>query len=305
MKMLRLKINNVLSFSVIGLAVLLSGNLFAQSEKPTEESTIVMTKAELSSFLNSVAEARRAQIKAREDKQQKGELNELRLKYQERPSTQPSYQYQDNSSNQQILAELRYLNERINNLSANANRPTTNPSRDNTTIVVPGSAAVPYYYNQPNPVQGSTTTTVIPSNTASNERIKQLEARIDLLRNAKPKIDSIPRDNSLNDSLNTMKGSLSAVRRQMDSLEAKMIAANKLTVKENDDEGEGEKTYFKQEVFFGNNSETLEAEYYTRIKELTQILIQYPEAKILLEGWASPTGKLSYNKELSMRRAEA
>ena len=35
------------------------------------------------------------------------------------------------------------------------------------------------------------------------------------------------------------------------------------------------------------------------------VLTKYPEAKILLEGWASPVGSANYNKQLSMRRAES
>ena len=38
---------------------------------------------------------------------------------------------------------------------------------------------------------------------------------------------------------------------------------------------------------------------------MTQILNKYPEAKVMLEGWASMVGKADYNKQLSMRRAEA
>jgi outer membrane protein OmpA-like peptidoglycan-associated protein len=70
-------------------------------------------------------------------------------------------------------------------------------------------------------------------------------------------------------------------------------------------ESSKDKTYFKQQVYFDNNSETLRAEYMPYIRDLTQILIKYPEAKVLLEGWASPVGKSSYNKQLSMRRALA
>ena len=96
-----------------------------------------------------------------------------------------------------------------------------------------------------------------------------------------------------------LKGRLNDVRRQMDSLESKMKASKKSTKYDEN------KTYFRQQVYFDNNSETLQAEYLRYVQDLTQILIKYPEAKILLEGWASPLGSVNYNKQLSMRRAES
>ncbi|MFO8148583.1 MAG: OmpA family protein [Bacteroidota bacterium] len=245
-----------------------------------------MTQSELTSFLSTIADARRAVLNERESKQQKMYLTELKLKYQDRSEIRTGGY--DNASYQQILRELRYLNERINDLSAN-NRLSPSMGRDNSTIIIPGNA-IPNTLNQPTE---RSTTTIIPSN---NKMIKDLEQRIDSLKNAELK------KADYTDSLYIMKGNLNDVRRQLDSLESKFIAANKLTKTE--DTGE-EKTYFKQQVFFDNNSETVKAEFYPYIQDLTQILIKYPEAKVLLEGWASPVGNVNYNKQLSMRRAEA
>ena len=65
------------------------------------------------------------------------------------------------------------------------------------------------------------------------------------------------------------------------------------------------KSFFTQQVYFANDSEKVNAEYLRYVQDLTQILLKYPEAKILLEGWASPVGKADYNKRLSMRRSES
>lgn len=276
--MLQLNTKDKIRSIVVSICILFSVSLFAQSEETSENSTIVMTQSELNSFLSTIADARRAKLNERESEEQKKYLAELRLKYQDRSDIRTG------ASDQQILRELSYLNERINDLSGN-NSPSPSRSRDNSTIILPGNA-IPNALNQPN--EGSTTT-IIPTN---NKAIKELEHKIDSLKNVE-----------LNkDSLNIMKGILNDVRRQMDSLESKMIASNKLTKTE--DTGE-DKTYFKQQVYFDNNSDTVKAEFYPYIQDLTQILIKYPEAKVLLEGWASPLGKVDYNKQLSMRRAEA
>ncbi|MBZ9650904.1 OmpA family protein [Psychroflexus montanilacus] len=252
-----------------------------------------MTESELTSFLSSIGDARRTELNEREGDQQKKYLAELRLKHQDH--SEISSGAYDNASYQRILQELRYLNQRIDDLSPYS---TASPkSRDDSTIILSNNSA-PGSLNQPNERSAPI---VIPSN---SNLIKELESRIDSLKNAQMKNAESKRVglNNADDNLNIMKENLVEVRRQLDSLESKFIAGNKLSKTEDLRE---EKTYFKQQVYFDNNSETIKAEFYPNIQDLTQILIDYPEAKVLLEGWASPVGKVNHNKALSMRRAEA
>ena len=282
---------------VLSVCILFSVSLFAQSEKTSDKSTIVMTEAELSSFLSTIADARRSQLKERETRRQKQDLADLRLKYERRTEQErqgiQSGGY-DQISNQQILNELRYLNQRIDNLSYGRNA-SPSQNRDNSTIIMPGNAAPSPMY----PSNDRSTATIIPSN---SNKIKELQDEIDSLRNVEANRLNMGRETSFSDSLNMMKGRLDDVRRQMDSIESKMSASDKMVESTETNEN---KSYFKQQVYFDNNSETLRAEYFPYIQDLTQILINYPEAKVMLEGWASPLGKLDYNKQLSMRRAEA
>ena len=280
---------------VLSVVVLLSVSLFAQSEETTEKSTIVMTKSELTSFLNTVAEARRSQLKERENKQLKQDLAELRLKHQQRSGVQ-NIGY-DDISNQQLMRELRYLNQRIDNLSYNNNAlPSTN--RNNSTFIIPGNST-------PNPVyapNNRSTTAFIPSN-ENEKKIKELQDQIEMLRNAKPTKGTYQNE-SFADSLSRTNDRLSEVRRQLDSLELKMKTTTKVVKTEKIVKLETNKTYFKQQVYFDNNSVQLDPEYYQYIQDLTQILLKYPEAKVMLEGWASPRGAVNHNKQLSMKRAE-
>lgn len=276
---------------LLSVCLLASVGLFAQNERTSEKSTIVMTKSELNSFLTTVADARRAQIKERDKRNAKAELAELRLKYEQGSGSQ-SYG-SENGSNQQILRELRYLNQRIDNLGYRSENSSGYASggRDNSTIIMPsGSYSNPAY----RPGAGNSTT-VIPSN---KKQITDLQAKIDSLKKAGDYRHNIIQNTSYPDSLTNLKGSVSDIRRQLASLEAEMKADKKADPEE-------KKSYFKQQVYFANNSEVLDAEYLRYVQDLTQILINYPEAKILLEGWASTVGKADYNKRLSMRRSES
>jgi outer membrane protein OmpA-like peptidoglycan-associated protein len=62
---------------------------------------------------------------------------------------------------------------------------------------------------------------------------------------------------------------------------------------------------FKKQVFFANNSDQLSSNDFAYIQDVAQVLKQYPELSIVLEGWASTKGKVDYNKQLSMRRSES
>jgi outer membrane protein OmpA-like peptidoglycan-associated protein len=289
-------INTLSSIKTIVFIVFVtfSSSLFAQSEKTTEKSTIVMTRSELTSFLSTVAEARRAQLDARESRRVKQDLAELRLKYRQNSET-------DNSgntdiSNQEILRELRYLRQRMDNMDGNdSNFPARN--RDNTTVILPGNSNSGK--NAGYAPNSTGTTAIIPSN---RKQIEKLQFTIDSLKNIENARRQSKDKNAYGDSLKVVSTRLTDVRRQLEILETKMKASNEKKV---DLKPAANKTYFKQQVYFANNSEALEAEYYRYIQDLTQILVQYPEAKIMLEGWASPLGKPDYNKRLSMRRSEA
>ncbi|MCL6461224.1 MAG: OmpA family protein [Flavobacterium micromati] len=274
---------------VLFVCMLFSITLFAQSEKSPSKSKIVMTKSELNSFLSTVADARRSQLKERENNQNKSNLSELRSNYQQRYPAENYGQY--NITNEQLLREIRYLNQRIDNLSPGDSR-FPSMARDNSTIIMPGNAAANPMFN-PN---GSNATTVIPSN---NNKIRELQQQIDSLKAAENVRNNIKDNSSLADTLKNVNSRLNDVRRQMDSLESKMNSKSKGATSDKN------RTYFRQQVYFANNSESLETEYLKYVQDLTQILIKYPEAKILLEGWASPVGSANYNKQLSMRRAES
>ncbi|PKQ45325.1 OmpA family protein [Confluentibacter flavum] len=289
-----LHLNTINKFLIVfSLCTVLPASLFAQSENTTtKESTIVMTEAELKSFLSTIADARRAQLEKKEKERMKQDLAELRLKYNEQSVIDTRY---NGISNQQIVRELNYLNQRIDDLSSNNNTSPSmgSGSRDNSTIIMPSNSS-------PSPVYPQTernTRTFVSSN---NNKIQELQNQIDSLKNVESN-KTIKNNSSLADSLDNVTIRLKSLRQHLDSLETKMMNRDKMAKEVESPEN---RTYFKQQVYFDNNSATLNANYFMQIQELTQILVKYPEAKVLLEGWASPVGNSNYNKQLSMRRAE-
>lgn len=293
--MLKLIKSMNLKIVLLSACTLLSVNLFAQNnEEKKTESTIVMTEAELESFLSTIADARRTQLRERDKKRKTDDLANLRLKYNARQQ-QNNYGY-EGVSNQQILMELRYLNQRIDNLSSN-NTIGSTMGRDNSTILMPGHSS----QSSIAPPLDRNTTTLLPQ--ASNQdKIDALQSKIDSLKNVDQSEKMAIQSSTVSDSLNTMSMNLQAIRKQMEDLESKLMG------KDNPSKGDvspENRSYFKQEVYFDNNSDKLSESFNANIKQLSDILEKYPDAKILLEGWASPVGNSNYNKQLSMRRSES
>lgn len=69
--------------------------------------------------------------------------------------------------------------------------------------------------------------------------------------------------------------------------------------------GEGINVTFDSGVLFAHDSDGLNSDSETKLKELATILNKYPETYILVEGHTDATGADSYNNKLSKRRAEA
>ena len=59
------------------------------------------------------------------------------------------------------------------------------------------------------------------------------------------------------------------------------------------------------DVTFDTNSATVNPGLLSEIDRISQIMIQYPQTRIRVEGHTDSTGKLAYNQQLSLRRADA
>lgn len=272
---------------LIGLTFLMiiSTTAFAQ-----EKSEIVMTKSELESFLETIAEARRSQIKAKNETRAKNELAELRYQYNNRIDSRGNV----NRDNYEILRELDRVNARLDYMNSRNSGMLSNGQGSSSTVVVPGGSNSPGYipYNQ---AQQS-----VPDNKqdlVTAKSIWELERRLDSLKSFQA---------NMSPSTKSESKEIADLKNQFQSLEQKLANTQNPTERRSLlEELLAKFKNFKKQVFFGNNSDQLNSNDFAYIQDVAQVLKQYPELSIVLEGWASTTGRPDYNKQLSMRRSES
>lgn len=278
---------NKIKIAGLTLLMALSSTVFAQ-----EKSEVVMTKAELESFLEKVADARRAQLKAERQKKDKAYLSELRLR---------SKKTQKGFSNAEVLRELDRINMRLDYMTYGTTTQYRNGGHS-STIVVPGSNGNPTYV--PSQQQYIPTPQVAPNN---DKKIWELERQLAELKAEKTKevIYTQPKTDSGNN------GQLTSLQNELNALKAQLSASGSNTEQTTEVRREmlaellAKFKNFKKQVFFANNSDQLSPSDYAYIQDVTKVLRDYPELSIILEGWASAKGNPEYNKQLSMRRAES
>lgn len=249
------------------LALFISASSFAQEQK----SEVVMTQEELTSFLEKVAEARKAQLDARGNSSTKV----IRVK-----SNAQTAQKGGGHGDDYVTRQLERINDRIDNLfMMNSFR-----GGKSNTLVTPGQSSQ-YLQGQNTPMQccAENVTEVDTTKTTIAELESQLEALKSQLNSETPVI----KDDS--DDLQSRIDNAKTTEERRSALE-ELLAKYK---------------NFKKQVFFANNSEQLNAEDFQYIKDVTEVLKKNEELSVVLEGWASPRGKADYNKQLSMRRAES
>lgn len=281
----------------IGLIFLLtlSTTVFGQEESEQEESVIVMTEAELESFLKTIADERRSQMESRNKKRTKNELAELRYKYGNQINS--GGVGNRDISNYEILRELDRLNARFDYMNSRFSGNLPAGQGSSSTVVVPGSSNSPGYIPY---LQGQQ-----PSASESNqesammETILNMEKRLDSLTSLQANSQAAKQDNTQSKEITDLKN-------QFQSLEEKLANAESPTERRSLLEELLEKfKNFKKQVFFTNNSDQLGPNDFAYIQDVAEVLIQYPELSIVLEGWASTRGNANYNKQLSMRRSES
>ncbi|MDO5656424.1 MAG: OmpA family protein [Flavobacteriaceae bacterium] len=275
---------------ILGLSFVL---LFSASVNAQEKSEIVMTKAELESFLNTVAETRRAQIRAQKEQEAKRYLNDLRAHYKTPAAGQEI-------SNYEILREIDRLNARLD-LISRGNSDILQGRGSNSTIVVPGGAQGgisylpgqnPQYIVPSQPLQSAPVTSDRDLETARS--IWELEKKLDSLKAERAQQNLAPKDN------------LGELKQQFLTLEERLAAAQNPTERRSLlEELLAKFKNFKKQVFFPNNVSDLSAADYAYISDVSDVLKNYPELSVVLEGFASPRGSADYNKQLSMRRSES
>jgi outer membrane protein OmpA-like peptidoglycan-associated protein len=84
---------------------------------------------------------------------------------------------------------------------------------------------------------------------------------------------------------------------------ASTIAENNATIERNNEQMLT--ATFKSDVFFDFNSATLKPGAYTELDRVANVLNQYPQTNVRIEGHTDQKGSEQYNQQLSERRADA
>jgi outer membrane protein OmpA-like peptidoglycan-associated protein len=84
---------------------------------------------------------------------------------------------------------------------------------------------------------------------------------------------------------------------------ASTVAQNNATIERNNEQMLT--ATFKSDVFFDFNSATLKAGSYAELDRVANVLNQYPQTNIRIEGHTDQKGSEQYNQQLSERRANA
>ena len=293
---------NKLKFFGLTLLMAVSFSTFAQ-----EESEIVMTEAELESFLEKVANARRAQLKAKNENKSKNELSELRYQYNNQLNSRGG---NSEISNYVILREIDRLNARLDYMTGGNTGVLPTGRGSSSTVVVPGGGSnnlpgyLPFNLGQQYvPTQPSHAQSY-QNQSAIERSIWELERQLDSLKSIQSNYQAT--GTKVDTTKEAKSQEIADLKSQFQSLEQRLAnTENPVERRSLLEELLAKFKNFKKQVFFANNSDKLEANDFGYIQDVTQILSQYPELSVVLEGWASPVGKVDYNKQLSMRRSES
>lgn len=293
--------------------------------KPVGE--IVMTQAELDSFLNNIANLKRQQIAKR-----KNEIS-LNRKVDEvldatpqanttAPITPQSYAQMDYINSTLLLREFDRINSRIDLLMLNSGNMAQlgYMQQQSAPMSAPATYAAPQpmsysYQNTPAPASRMApvvASAVVPETVkqvdSSNAEVDNLKKQINVLNEELRVLNAL----SKNGNDTSYKAELATINARIASMDQNLSqqeSARKAMTKNNDEAVKNLKTTlaaFNQKVYFANNSNTVSAQYLPELKEIAGIATQNSaNVNVVLRGFASKSGSAIYNNEISFKRAEA
>lgn len=282
-----------------------------------QQGVIVMSKSELISFLEKVAEARKEKLQV--------DLENANLENSILDYSRSSYGINDmgadsymparaaapyssnipvqNMSRNDLMREIDALNSRLNNMSRYGSGygggygGGSGGGGSTTFITSPGNAQgggyYPYQtpYQTQNPLVNSMLPTAIQS--ANNQELKwkidSLQHQVNML--STPDISIEKKDEILR------------LNKEIDQAQDSLIVASVITPEAK----EIVKQYgtSQMRVFFDNDMSEISSQYQKEVEKAAVLLKENLQLGVVLKGFASPAGNPKYNYDLSMRRNEA
>jgi len=283
-----------LTLSVI-MFIISSSMLNAQSDtipyktSDAKQGEIVMTKSELVSFLEKVANAKKEIMQ--QDLENANLINSYNIHspYSSTGASMPlsSHIPLQKMSRNDLLKEIDVLNARLNSIYGYG---VGGGGSSTTFLTTPGNAQGAYYpYQTQTPIISG-----MPLVASSNDG----ELRW--------KIDSLQRQiNSLSDTFtpNEKRDEINRLNHEIELAQDSLIASSALTPEAK----EIVKRYgtSQMQVFFDNDVSDVSHRYRDEVERAAILLRKNLQLGVVLKGFASSVGNAKYNYDLSMRRNEA
>ena len=255
---------------------------------------IVMTKAELISFLEKVALAKKENVEQdlyNPSLQQysAGEYSRSAFSVPYNASAVPMGSNLNTMSRNDLVREIEALNNRLNAMYGYG--PGGGAGNSTTFLTTPGNNQGGYYpYQTQTPIISGIP--LASSNNANSElrwKIDSLQRQVSLLSAPATAIEK--------------KDEIIRLNREIDQVQDSLIATSTLTPEAK----EIVKRYGSSEmqVFFENDMSDVSSTFRLEVESAAIVLKKNPQLGVVLKGYASPTGNQKYNYDLSMRRNEA
>lgn len=275
----------------------------AQDRNPkTSESEIVMTKAELESFLTNIADKKRGQMEKRKKELIMNQEFKNAFETKEGPDDR-------------MYREFDRINQRMDLLMMNA------ANRMNSYAIPPVSSypqAPTVIYQQPQQQQPQQPQ-IIYKNTSpqvaapieatgpSNE-ILALQGKVNSL-NEEVRVLTLlsqhKKDGEYDDEIDALKSKLDEMNTELQRKNQSVHENSVVYITKNDSLKKGLENY-RQIIYYANNSTSIGYADKTKLEKVVSIVKQYdPRVTIVVQGFASKLGSARHNSQLSFNRAEA
>lgn len=328
-----------------GLATLLSGTMLQAQEKYSNdvkrsgEGEIVMSQAQLDTFLNKLAEKRRAVLAKRKEEQ--GEVEGLKMERlkdrqkmnEERAARMGYYPPQFRGSAEKtrssaynedrLYYEFSRVNDRIDRLyeilmtnsqsspvtaartSESSAQPTIIYEREQRqTAIAPEPEQLTPTARQTAKTSGNETASkTMVRDTAMTHEIYNLQSRINAMDEKMRVLDKLGEttgSDAYDEEANELKNQIDRLNQELAEKQKALDAKNELRAKLAQYED------YSQIIYFANNSAALSSGDQAKLKNVVETIENNkPHLTAVLHGFSSSTGSAEYNEKLSFRRAEA
>ncbi|MDD2476243.1 MAG: OmpA family protein [Dysgonamonadaceae bacterium] len=250
-----------------------------------KQGEIVMTKSDLVSFLEKVANAKKEIMQQELENANIARSYNIISPYSSAGASMPlsSHIPLQNMSRNDLLREVEVLNARLNSLYGYG------AGNNSTTILTTPGGTQGAFYPYQTPVISS-----MPFAASNNNG--ELRGRIDSLQRQVGLLTTSAKANEKGDEI-------SRLNREIEQAQDSLMASSTLTP----DAKEMVKRYgtSQMQVLFENNVTDVSFQYRAEVENVAIILKKNPQLSVVLNGFASSVGNAKYNYDLSMRRNEA